>query len=58
MKQAIIFCLLACIGISSFTSCNNCKECRASAMGVESPSQKLCGDDLKRAQENPGIICE
>jgi hypothetical protein len=27
-------------------------------MGIKSPEQELCGDELKNAEKTPGMVCE
>jgi len=58
MRNFVLYYCVACIAIAGFASCSNCGQCHTEVMGVKSPSQKLCGDDLKRAQQMPGMICE
>ncbi|MBL7717978.1 MAG: hypothetical protein JNL72_04010 [Flavipsychrobacter sp.] len=58
MKKMIMSAMFAFIAIASFDSCKSCKKCHGEIMGVKSPAQEYCGDDLKRIQEQPGIVCE
>lgn len=58
MKQIIIFGFIAAITTTALPSCKNCATCHAEIMGVASPSQELCGDELKQAKKTAGMVCE
>ena len=56
MKYAVI-CFVMILGIG-FASCKNCKKCHTELLGVKSPAQEYCGDDLKKVEQTPGVVCE
>ncbi len=57
MKKTIFF-LLAVVFVLGMTSCKKCKTCYTEVMGIKSPEQKYCGDELKQIEKVPGITCE
>lgn len=58
MKRFIFYGLFAVVTLVGFASCSDCKKCHAEVAGVKSQEQELCGDDLKKAKETPGMVCE
>lgn len=62
MKRFIIYGLLAAAMVTSFSRCSDCKKCHAEAglggASIQTPEQELCGDDLKKAEKTPGMVCK
>lgn len=57
MKYVVMFCFVV-ISAAGLVSCKNCKICHAEMLGVKSPPQEYCGDELKKIQQTPGVVCE
>lgn len=61
MKQKLLLfsCALAAVIIVAFSSCGpKCKKCHTEVMGISSPAQELCGEQLEQAMKTPGVKCE
>lgn len=57
MKQ-IIGCMIAVIALTQLTACKNCAQCHSQIMGVSSPAQEYCGDELEKVKTLPTMVCE
>lgn len=56
-KQILVFAIVL-TTLAGIASCGaKCKTCQADVMGVKSPEQELCGDQLKQAEKTPGMVC-
>jgi hypothetical protein len=53
-----IYGMYAYLSLTALESCNNCEICNTEMMGIKSPEQELCGDELKNAEKTPGMVCE
>ncbi len=58
MKRFLLFAIIS-FGVCLFLSCGEtCKNCHAEVMGVKSPPQKVCGEQLKEVEKVAGMVCE
>lgn len=58
MKKFMIYGAFALVTLIGFSGCSDCKKCHAEALGINSPEQELCGDELKKAEQTPGMVCK
>lgn len=62
MKRLIILSVFSLLLSSSMISCTKCKKCHAEVgmggISVNSPEKEFCGDELKKAEETPGMVCK
>lgn len=58
MKRLFVL-LAVCLALSAgFSSCKNCKQCHAEMLGVKSPPQEYCGEQLEQVRKVTGMVCE
>lgn len=58
-KHLLSIVILAIAATVTVTSCGpKCKQCHAEVLGVASPDQKFCGEELERALKVPGMVCK
>lgn len=58
-KHMKIFYCLATAFIFFLSSCGaDCKKCHAEVLGVATPAQELCGEQLEQALKTPGMVCK
>ncbi|MFD1258107.1 hypothetical protein ACFQ3S_14965 [Mucilaginibacter terrae] len=58
MKRLMIYGLCAIVSCAAFTGCKECKKCHTEMLGMKSAPQEYCGDDLKKAEQVPGMVCD
>lgn len=59
MKKALLLLSIIVTLLTSLSSCNQCKKCHANVVaGLQTPTQEMCGEQLKQAEKTPGMVCE
>ena len=59
MKRVLLLVIAIFSFAFTFSSCGpKCKKCHMDLMGVKTPEQEMCGDQLEQAKKTTGMICE
>lgn len=59
MKKLTLQAVLCLSLIAAISGCGpKCAKCHAEVLGIKSPDQEYCGDDLKKVKEQPGVVCD
>jgi hypothetical protein len=59
MKRNLLVFISLLLLSSLMSACGpECKKCSAEVLGLKGPERELCGEELKKAEQTPGVTCQ